>query len=248
MNYLSFLAVHSLFLFGILEGSTTTPKGDFFDKSMVFQPQFLWADHSCTQQGTGSLIKGPNGSVIGLTSAHFINFNGPQLLEVQWLDVRTGKPIARSLKSYGMPGHEGSYDPLDLKSDYFLLLVEDDLETQKILEIDNRNSAELGERVWFPDKRATANLGYHLIGGTLTKVNTDYLLITLDDPVNLQSRSGTPIISQYTGKILGILVGGETRGNKTFLYITPGLSILKALVEAQNCFLLRDVVGHRYGF
>ena len=34
--------------------------------------------------------------------------------------------------------------------------------------------------------------------GTVTKISTEYLLVALDEDINLQSRSGTPIISQHT--------------------------------------------------
>lgn len=241
MRYKLILILCSFILFGVVDGSITISKNSF-DENMVVQPQFLWANHTCTQQGTGSIIRAPNGLMIGLTSAHFINFCGPQLIEVQWLDVKTGKPIARSLKSYGMPGYEGSYDPLDLRSDYFLLVVEGNLESQRVFELDNRSAVEVGERIWFPDKNVTANSGNRLIGGTLSKTSAEYLLVTLDESIDLQSRSGTPIISQHTGKVIGILVGGD-KENKKLLYIAPGLSILKTLIEVQQCFLLRDVVG-----
>lgn len=211
------------------------------EQRIVFQPQFLWADKTCTQQGTGCFIQGINGSVIGLTSAHFINFSGPQLLEVQWLDIKTGKFFTRSIKSFGLPGHEGSYDPLDLKSDYFLFLLEEKPKSETILECD-RSMPEIQERIWFPDKNKTTDLGYELVEGTVSKACEEFLLVILDQDINLQSRSGTPILSQRTGKVIGILVGGDKR-NRRLLYITPAASIFKALLNAQDCFLLRDVVG-----
>ncbi len=204
-------------------------------KQIVYQPQFRWSDGTCTQQGTGSFIRGPKGKILGLTSAHFINFSGPQLLEIDWLDMRTKNSIATSMKSWGMPGREGSYHPLDLRSDYLLTIVEGTIDPQNILELDEGNSIA-GERVWFPNKTP---LGCELIEGSITEVAETHLLVTLDTTIDLQSRSGTPIISQNSGKVVGILTGG---GNH-LLYLAPSSNIYKAMVEAHSFPLLKDVIG-----
>jgi hypothetical protein len=211
-------------------------------KAIVFQPQFKWKDGLTSQQGTGSFIRAPNGKIIGLTSAHFINFSGPQLLKVNWLDIKTKKIIATSVKSWGMPGHEGSYEPLDLSLDYLLLLVEGDIDSQSILEMDSRSNIAVGERIWFPNKDAQAKEGYDLIEGKVSKTNPAYIFVKLDKKIDLQSRSGTPIISQSTGKVIGILTGCDNT-DKTLLYLAPGFSIYNALSKTQQSLLLQDVVG-----
>jgi hypothetical protein len=210
-----------------------------FSEAIVFQPEMKWEDGSKTRQGTGSFVKTPNGKLVGMTSAHFIDFSGPKLLEVDWLDIKTEKPIAISVKSWGVPGREGSYDPLDLRSDYLLLLMEGDIASKTILEIDSRTSIAVGERVWFPNKNAKAKAGYDLIEGKVTKANEAYLLVKLEKEVDLQSRSGTPIISQSTEKVIGILTGCEDAE----LYLAPGHSIYSALLKTQQPLWLKDVVG-----
>lgn len=213
-------------------------------KNIVFQPQFKWANHTCTQQGTGSFLKTPTGKVIGLTSAHFINFSGPKLLQVDWLDIRTKKTIATSVKSWGAPGCEGSYHPLDLRSDYMLMVIEGNICSESLLEIDHRNATEVGERIWFPNKNAEAFFGYDLIEGTITEVKNTHIIVLLDQSIDLQSRSGTPILSQTTGKVIGILTGGEDLKNtSTTLYLAPSPPIYRALLEAKHYPLLQDVVG-----
>lgn len=113
-------------------------------ETIVFQPQFRWRDGSCTLQGTGCFMKASNGKVIGMTSAHFINFSGPKLLEVNWLDIRTQKRVATTVQSWGLPGRKGCYEPMDLRSDYLLLLMEGDIYPQSILEMDDRRVLEIG--------------------------------------------------------------------------------------------------------
>lgn len=209
---------------------------------IVFQPEFKWKDGSTSQLGTGSFIRAPNGKIIGLTSAHFIDFSGPLLLEVEWLDIKTNKAIASSRKSWGMPGRQGSHEPLDLRSDYLLLLMEKEVSSQSILEMDQRTDLPIGERIWFPNKNATAKEGYDLIEGKTHKTGAAYITIKLDKKIDLQSRSGTPVISQSTGKVIGILTSCDNT-DTTLLYLAPGLSIYKGLLKAKQPLFLQDVVG-----
>jgi hypothetical protein len=65
--------------------------------------------------------------------------------------------------------------------------------------------------------------------------------ITLDDPIRLESQSGSPIISHMTGKVIGILA--SSRGKITgVISLTPAHAIAKALEEDQAFPLLQDVV------
>lgn len=239
-KYVNFWVIALCFLPNALIGSVLVSSPY---KNIVFQPQFNWANHTCTQQGTGSFIKTSSGCIIGVTSAHFINFSGPKLLKVDWLDIRTKKTIATSVKSWGMPGHEGCYNPLDLRSDYILMIIEGNVHSQNILEIDLRNLVEIGERIWFPNKNPKEHRGYDLIEGTISEVKNTHLIVVLDQIIDLQSRSGTPIISQCTGKVIGILTGGGEKNGNTFLYLVPSLAIYRMLLEAQQFPLLQDVIG-----
>ncbi len=205
--------------------------------AIVFQPQFKWKDGLETLQGTGSFIRAPNGKVIGLTSAHLIDPEGSQLLEVDWLDIKTEKPVAIFLKSWGVPGDGGSDEPLDVRSDYLLLLFEGDICPQNVLELDDRSEIGVGERVWFPNKNAEAKEGYDRIEGEVAEVDPAYLTIKLDKQVDLQSRSGSPFISQSTGKVIGILA----RADESFLYLVPGSAIYNALSEKRKPLLLQDI-------
>jgi hypothetical protein len=208
------------------------------DGPIVFQPLFKWADGSVTQQGTGCLIRAPNGHILGLTSAHFINFQGPTLEEVEWLDVKTKQPIATSRESWGRPGHEGTYNPLDLRSDYLLLAMTTRCSPPPLLELDPRQKADLREPIWFPNK-----VSYKSIAGTVTTVCPEYILVTLEAKTDLQSCSGTPIISQRTGKIIGILTGGDAMGQTPLIFCAPSYPIYQAMLNANHCFPLKEVVG-----
>ncbi len=213
------------------------------DDSIVFQPKFEWADSTTTHQGTGSFVRAPNGSVVALTSAHFINFFGPKLVQASWLDIKTKQPIATFTCSWGIPGREGCYAPMDLRSDYLMLVVEGEIPATSVLEIDDREIAEVDERVWFPNKNPQAPLGYERIDGKITEAQNGYSIVILDTKIDLTTRSGTPVVSAKTGKVIGILTGGGEKNCKTQLFLAPAHSIRKAIIDAQNHPLLQEVIG-----
>src|ERR1700689_3787088 len=47
------------------------------NQPILFQPMLIWQDAQPTQQGTGFLAKAPGGKVVGVTSGHFLNRQGP---------------------------------------------------------------------------------------------------------------------------------------------------------------------------
>src|SRR6516164_10413107 len=46
-------------------------------KEILFQPMLVWEGSEPTYQGTGFFVKAPNGKIAAVTSAHFIERDGP---------------------------------------------------------------------------------------------------------------------------------------------------------------------------
>jgi hypothetical protein len=214
------------------------------NSQILFQPLFIWRGDSPSQQGTGFFTKTPDGRVAAVTSAHLIDPQGPTLLEARWLDVRTEALVATFTRSWGQPGRGGTDDPsYDLRSDYLLLPVEVMISPERILELDSRPLPDLRERVWFPNKDRTAPPGYRIVNGTVAAVDVKYVTVILDQPIALSSQSGSPIISQVTGKVIGTLSrAGQERG-RTFLLLTPAAALLKALTGNRTFLPLHRVIG-----
>ena len=128
----------------------------------------------------------------------------------------------------------------DLRDD-FVIFIDDNTDIDITpLELDDRKKAEEGERVWLPDKDGDQPDGYTLVEGTVIKAGTLSSQIQLDKRIVLQSQSGTPIISQYTGKVIGLLTWGRAR----IIGIAPSKPILDAISEEKYRHLLEDVVGN----
>ncbi len=57
-------------------------------------------------------------------------------------------------------------------------------------------------------------------------------------------QSGSPVISQETGKVIGTVAGSSGNGGRVLL-LAPSYAILKALSKDDDFPLLRDVIGKK---
>ena len=228
------------------------------DRPVLFQPMLLWQGADATFQGTGFFAKAPGGKVAAVSSAHFLDFDGPPLMEAKWLDVRTSKPVASFTRSWGKPGDGGSNEPSpDLRTDYWIMPVEakdadgGDADARAAavaaLELDTRDKPALGEKVWLPDKDPKAKHGFNLVEGAVVETDVKYSLVQLAGEIKLQSQSGSPIISQRTGKVIGTLSRGGTRNGKSFLLLAPMAPVARVLADAKELPQLRHVIGKHPG-
>jgi hypothetical protein len=229
-------------------------------KEILFQPMLVWEGSEPTYQGTGFFVKAPNGKIAAVTSAHFIERDGPPLQQVKWLDVKSHEPVATFSKSWGPPGHEGrvtitripgpdgSPVPnsvfMDQRSDYLLMPGPEKLPAGLVLELDPRTSIKPGERIWFHDKDGMTAQGYEIIEGSVVQAPPNEYTIDLDREIKPQSQSGSPVISQLTGKVIGTVAAIHANGGRV-LYLTPSCSILGALKKDDSFPLLRDVIGKK---
>jgi len=203
----------------------------------------IWEGGNPTHQGTGFLATTPGGQVVGITSAHFVNFDGPPLLEVRWLRIGTAQAVARFDRSLGPPGSAGLTEPkLDLRPDYLLLVGHVSASEVKTLELDERPNPEIGEKVWLPNKDPAAESGYRLIPGTVGAAAPTHSAVHFRQAFKLQSQSGSPVISQRTGKVIGTLSRGTETPKGLILFLTPARAILDAM-EAKDRPKLKDVIG-----
>ncbi|MFO0812221.1 MAG: hypothetical protein U0796_03320 [Gemmatales bacterium] len=241
----------SLYLFDKQQAVRTVPGTVLINATVnpptqpiLFQPAFLWQDSKETRQGTGFLVSVPDGRVVGITSAHFINFDGPALIKAAWLDMRTKIQAVRFSKCFGKPGNGGTSNVLnvDLQSDYLIMLADNEVDKQWIVALDDRDAPILGEPVCFPNKDAKAELGFNPVRGHVSKIQPEYITIKLSFPVALQSQSGSPIISLTNGKVIGTL--SRSAGKQTdSILLTPAKAIVNAIANAKDTPMLEKVVG-----
>ena len=99
-----------------------------------------------------------------------------------------------------------------------------------VLELDPRTTIEAGERIWFHDKDGMAAEDYEIVEGYVQRATPMEYEVVLDREIHLQSQSGSPVISQSTGKVIGTLSAGNRFGGR-LLFLAPSCAILKALTR-----------------
>ncbi len=127
-----------------------------------------------------------------------------------------------------------------------------------VLELDPRTAIDPNERVYFHDKCAFGQKNYAILEGLLIRTAPEQYEVMLYQDIRPESQSGSPVISQATGKVIGIVAeAGASGGDVTsmllgvggrsprILVLTPSSAILKALEECRDFPLLRDVIGKK---
>ena len=211
---------------------------------LVYQPQFLWADNSETLQGTGFLVATADRQVVGVSSSHFLDLEGPRLFSASWCDVRDDRPIVRFTHSLGRPGHAGQVEgTIDLRSDYIILVPDQPVTGRPVLELDPRPMPELSERVVLPNKADREPQGYEWREGRVVERDVGYFGVEFETLFPLQSQSGSPLISKATGRVVGTLSRGGERLGRTVILVAPASGILAAIRAGDQRFPLQDVIG-----
>ncbi|MFT5130252.1 MAG: hypothetical protein ACI8W8_003881, partial [Rhodothermales bacterium] len=141
---------------------------------LVCQPQFQFEGGDSSQQGTGFFTAAPDGEILGVTSAHFIDFDGAKLLSAAWLGVEDHVALASFTHSFGPPGSAGDEVTGDMRADYLIFSGADVATTHNILELDERESPRVGEKIWFPNKKSNEDWGHQVITGKVTEADAKY--------------------------------------------------------------------------
>jgi hypothetical protein len=166
-----------------------------------------------------------------------------------------GVSLGETTKSLGPPGEapdDGvNSNHADRRSDYLALWLNDQSprpkEAADALALDDRKTIPLGERVWLPFVDYQNGRQQTLEEGTVTDSRTAWTLVTLDRRIQLSCESGSPIISQSTGLVIGTLSSGAN-SNPTRLFLAPAYAIRQALAAAEDANstpLLSDNIGKK---
>jgi hypothetical protein len=239
---------------GAHDASTSSPQAaqDSNQKSewnygeIIYQPHFSHEDAPDSYNGTAFLTRGPGGTVFGVGSAHYI-LGGSVAHRIELLEIASGEAIIDTDKSYGPVGDGDPTTPPEnsasLAEDFFFVPVETEVVDENIVELDAREYVKKGERIWFPNKNPDADKGYTLFEGTVIEVDSGYVGVEMDTAIPLQSQSGTPFVSQHTGKAIGTLATARTQGTDTVvIYLAPAHAIRQGLASNREIMPLSAAI------
>lgn len=217
---------------------------------ITLDQELQFADGRVTEQGLGFLARTPSGAIAGVTSAHFLDQEGPRLVRIVWR--ADGKLVATATRSYGPAGNEGvvTTDRVDLRSDYLALVLDaPPLEQEskiEVLELETGGIPANNEAVWLPYDEPLLDIPRQRLEGKIVESYPFVGVITLVKPhVFLAGHSGSPFINTR-GKVIGLLSRAVEVNKETNVLAAPVGRLAIAIKNAEHSKdfrSLQSVVG-----
>ena len=196
------------------------PRGDLPAGVVAFEER-IPADSGPLPVGAGFLLELPNGDVIGVTTAHSVGLgNFPP---IEFVTVNGGTTVATFSQLYAPLGI-----PITgtiLTHDYILMTPDSPLDPAIVLQPDPRGAPLPGERVLLYSGRGDPSVQ----PGTVESVGPDGVWVRMDRLFNPGGLSGSPVISQHTGRVVGMIVAASPRIGAIVIGVNPiGVIVSKA--------------------
>lgn len=184
--------------------------------------------------GSGFLLQLDDGRLVGVTTAHSVSIGDPgRPLEQIALGLQDQTHLVVEFDTlHGHPGHART--DLDMAVDYVLLRPLQPIDASFVLEPDPRGGPQPGERVSLLTDMRAAESGRRILEGTVQSANDRAVWVLMDKLFNPALMSGSPVVSQHTGRAVGMLVAGTPRRNRLLLGLNPIGSIVELAGSADE--------------
>jgi hypothetical protein len=216
-------------------------RGDLPSALVGLQEWARYEGEAYQLSGSGFFFSGPNGDVIGATSAHSLDMGNPShVLERVAFRIAEGDDfVVECTELYGLPGRPRLFG-LDLTRDFVLLKPSGDVDPALVIGPDPRGAPQPGERVvLYSGLGETANAG-SLLEGTVLAVNGTGVWILMDERFEPGLMSGSPVLSQHTGRVIGMVLTATLRGGELVLGIHPIGSLVEKAEQATTFPLISE--------
>ncbi len=182
--------------------------------------------------GHGFLFRLPEGKVVGVTTAHSLSFSHqPSLKNIALALGEWSKLVIEFEVLCGKPGNARTGE--DMSVDYVLLDVPIDpaVDPALILDADPRGLPQPGERVAL---YSLIDDQPHVFQGAVLSAEPTAIWVVMDDSFEPSVLSGSPFVSLYTGKVIGMAIATTKRGGKVLLGLHPIGSLAEKARAAQT--------------
>ena len=203
-----------------------------------------WAQMAGEEYGplaSGFLFSTPSGRVVAVTTAHSITIGDPDYpVERIALGVAGQSDfIVEATRLHGLPGKSFLFFG-DLTTDYVLLKVDTEVEPSYVLSPDPRGLAERGEAVLLYSGQGNGVGGRRILHGVAFEVRRTGVWVMMDEAFDPNGMSGSPIISETTGKLVGMAIASSLSGGRLFIGMHPVASLVEKAEQAADFPLLLD--------
>jgi hypothetical protein len=182
--------------------------------------------------GSGFFLRLSDGTIVGVTTAHSVgNIADPaNTLEHIAFKLAGGDHYLAVFDTlHGPPGIPREGAEFNLTVDYVLLRVPvpDTVEPSLILEPDSRGAPQPGERVSLFSGLGGESGPRRELGGVVQSVEATSVWVLMDDVFDAGGMSGSPLLSQHTGLVVGMAIAVDYDRNRVRIGFHPIGSIVE---------------------
>lgn len=171
--------------------------------------------------GSGFLLALPGGDVIGVTTAH--SLAGREFAPMVFTPAGRDEPAATFSRLYVPRGQPRT--GADLTVDY-VLLAPDASPASLVLRADPRGAPQPGERVLLFSGLGDGHGGQRILPGIVESVDRNGAWVRMSSPFDPGLMSGSPVLSQHTGRVVGMTIAMSLRPGALMIGVNPVGAIL----------------------
>lgn len=204
------------------------------------------ADGEYEIAGSGFFLALEDGNVIGVTTAHSVgnlHDSSNALQHVAFKLAGDDHYLMVFDDLYGDPGIPRPVAELDLTVDYLFLRVTipDTIEPSLILTPDSRGAPQPGERVSLFSGLGGEDGPRRELPGTVQSVEAIGVWVLMDgDLFDAGGMSGSPLLSQYTGRAVGMAIAVDYTHDRVRIGFHPIGSIVEKAEAATEIYRLSE--------
>ena len=196
-------------------------RGDLPAGIVAFEERIL-AGSGHALLGSGFMLELPGGDVIGVTTAHSLGGRefAPMMFTLAGRDERAAT-FSRLYAPCGQP-RTGA----DLTVDYVLLAPDAPPAPSFVLRADPRGAPQPGERVSLFSGLGDGQGGQRILPGVVESVDRNGAWVRMSSLFDPGLMSGSPVLSQHTGRVVGMTIAMSLRPGALMIGINPVGAIL----------------------
>jgi hypothetical protein len=182
--------------------------------------------------GRGFLFRLPQGQIVGVTTAHSLSFNSqPPLRNIALARGEWSQPVIEFEALRGEPGEARTGE--DMTIDYVLLDVPigHSIDPALIIDPDPRGLPQPGEQVVL---YSLIDDQPQVLHGMVLSADPSAVWVVMDEAFDPSGLSGSPFLSQHTGKVVGMAIATTKRGGKVLLGLHPIGSLVEKAEAVQT--------------
>ena len=176
-----------------------------------------------TLLGSGFLLELPDGDVIGVTTAH--SLAGREFAPMVFTLAGRAEQAATFSRLYVPRGQPRA--GADMTIDYVLLAPDAPPAPAFVLRADPRGAPQPGERVSLFSGLGDGRGGQRILPGVVESVDRNGAWVRMGSLFDPGLMSGSPVLSQHTGRVVGMTIAMSLRPGALMIGINPVGAILR---------------------